>query len=716
MKQKRTHLIFFVSIIAIMLFLFTCCSKKTPDSTAAIENNQGNESTSANTPSSSEQDIADIVPESIPDEYLQDKYISPEQFFTLDYTPYLPESEAAVINKMNTQSSAAANSQGKVSQSVIPGLRAITEYQTDYSVKKTTAIGSSVPAYMQTGSSQAAGTFTVEDWGPQGTIPSDVKRPSFYVLFSEPVVPLAALSEQSSVSPYMEITPPIKGIFRWYGTSLLSFDATENCNPRQIYTIKVNPEVRAISGNKISGTLEFSTEAAPLEIEWSQPGYDWSIKNKEYVSSLDVPPGAANELRVQFNYDISAEEVKNMSLITIGYKKADFTVTQSLPDTVTYNILSPVPYETTVQLTVTDGANKKQVRSYNTLRKFTYKDYYKGQTYGKYTNPVNIYMSHELKADTVLPNISTVPYMQITEDNISITGSNITLYGLPVTFGETYSIILNTGIEDIYGRKLSKSEKINISVPDASSYVQFQNSGIQILEAQFPHKMLFEYQNILSDSRYKIEKTSTPLDAYRGYNTIKIPANTPGAVNLKTEPKNKRLFEEVNLDPYLTNGKGAIRFEAAVNIKNFYSGSSYTNTNSTTIQVTDLGVTARVGINKTVVLVSKLSDGKPVEGANVYLYNGMSTATLERIQNGSYFAKGVSDKNGLAVLEYDVEEARKFFDNPDYSRDRNPAIYVATADDSVTYFPESHSPWTSGVYYTSSLSTAFDSTQKTFMF
>lgn len=717
MKTKTNSLFSFVTVIAVILSLFTSCSKKAPDVTAGTDGAQKSETASTDeTTVLSSAEAAPALPEKIPDSYLEDKFIGPKDFFTLDYTPYLPESEAAVINKTNTQAAGAASAKGTGSQSVVPGLRAITEYKTDYSVKKTTAIGTSISSLAQAGSAQSAGTFSVEDWGPQGTIPSDVKRPSFYVLFSEPIVPLAALGEQSSVSPYMEISPPLKGIFRWYGTSLLSFDATENCNPRQVYTIKVNPEIRAISGKTLTGTTEFSTEAAPLEIEWSQPGYEWSIKNKEYVASNDVPPEAAKEFRVQFNYDISAEEVKEMSLITIGYKKADFTVTQSLPDTVTYHISSAIPFETTVTLTVTDGANKQQKRSYSTLSKFRLRDSYKGQTYGKYTNPVNIYMSHQIKADTVLANISTVPYMPISEDNISISGSSITLYGLPVTFGETYTIVLNKGIEDIYGRTLGKIEKINISVPDASSYVQFQNSGIQILEAQFPHKMLFEYQNVLSGSRYKVEKTNTPLDAYRGYNTVKIPAGTPGSVELKIEPKNKRLFEEVLLDPFLTNGKGAIRFEADVNIKNFYNSNSYRQTNSTTIQVTDLGVTARIGINKTVALVSKLSDGKPVAGATVYLYNGMSTASLERIQNGAYFAKAVTDKNGLAVLEYDVDEARKFFDNPDYSRDRNPAIYAVTADDAVTYFPESHYPWSSGVYSTGSLANAFDPVQKTFMF
>ena len=717
MKKKQKAVLFPALVIFAALTLFTCCSKQPPENSDASSITSQQSKTEAETTDTIASSSESAVLVNIPDEYIQDTFIAPEDFFKLDYTPYIPDSEVFALNKAKTYASSAAATNGQGSESIIPELRPLTQYQTSYSEKKSMVIGTSMPAYMQTGNSAAAGSFTVEDWGPQGTIPSDVKRPSFYVLFSEPIVPLAALSEQSSSSPYMEIDPPLKGVFRWYGTSLLSFDATENCNPRQVYTIKLNKEMRSMDGKTLSGTAEFFTEAAPLEIEWYQPGYEWSIKNKEYVSTYDVPPEAAQELRVQFNYDVSADEIKDISLITVGSKEADFTVSQSLPDTVTYHITSEIPFETKVQLLVTDGESQ-QMASYSSLKKFSLSSSYKGTTSGKYTNPVNIFMTHPVKADTVLPNISTLPYMPIKDENISISGNLITLHGLPVTFGDSYTIVIDTGITDIYDRNLDSQKKIEITVPDASSYVQFQNYGVQILEAQFPHKMVFEYQNIAEGSRYMVTKTSTPLDAYRRYDSIELSQNTPDTVELKTEPKNTRLFEVVELDShlnqYLSNGKGAVRFEAIVNTKR--NDSTYKNTNSTTIQVTDLGVTARMGINKTAVLVSKLSDGKPVEGATVYLYNGVTHATIANIENGAHFAKAVSDKNGLAVLEYDTNEAAKFFNRGDYSTDRLPALYVTTADDAVTFFPESHSPWREGVYYTSDISYAFAPVQKTFMF
>ncbi|MCR4940286.1 MAG: alpha-2-macroglobulin [Treponemataceae bacterium] len=719
MKRNRKGLFLSMTAVLTVLSFLLCCSKQLPENSSNLKDATSAEESKTASDSVSGKETPAISQETIPDSYLQDTFIEPNDFFTLDYTPYLPESEAALLNKTKTETIVSRSNEGQGSESIIPGLREIQEYQTDYSTKKAAPVGSSVQSFLQTGNRSASGTFTVEDWGPQGIIPGDIRRPSFYVLFSEPVVQLTALTEQASSSPYMEIEPPLEGVYRWYGTSLLSFDATEDCNPRQVYKIKLNTEMRSHDGKRLAGISEFETQAAPLEIEWYQPGFNWSIRNKEYVDTLDVPPEAAKELRVQFNYDVDAAEIEKISVIKVAGQEASFTVTQSLPDTVTYDIKSPIPFESTVILSITDNDKEALKAQYATLQEFHLDSSYPGSSYGKHTNPVNIYMSHPLNEASVLDNITTQPYMQITKDNINVSGNVLMLYGLPVAFGETYTIEIDKGLEDIYGRKLGKKESIKVEVPDANSYVHFQNSGIQILEAQFPHKMLFAYQNIDDASRYRLEATDTPLNAYKDYDKIQIQKDSEGAVELQTEPRNTSIFQEVNLDPYLKDGKGAVYFEALVNMETTnYNGEKekYKSTNSTTIQVTDLGVTARVGINKTAVLVSRISDGKPVEGATVYLYKNGTKTRLSDLDNGGYFAKAISNAAGLAVLEYSTEEAEEFFKNENYSMDNNPALYVATADDSVTFFPDSHSPWRHDVYYTSEIADAFAPVQKTFMF
>ncbi|MBQ9539113.1 MAG: hypothetical protein IJU95_07565, partial [Treponema sp.] len=68
--------------------------------------------------------------------------------------------------------------------------------------------------------------FNVISMTPTGELPSQVKYPSIQVQFSEPVVALMALGKQSSTSEYLTIEPKLNGVFRWKGTSILSFDST----------------------------------------------------------------------------------------------------------------------------------------------------------------------------------------------------------------------------------------------------------------------------------------------------------------------------------------------------------------------------------------------------------------------------------------------------------------------------------------------------------
>lgn len=697
-------------LLAATILSFSGCSKPKTEENESVTVSHVESSTA--TPVETAMEEAP-EPSPIPQEYLEDRYISPENFFTLDYTPYLPETQTALLAKNLQDEDRTASEVFKGSESIIPGLRDIDAYETEYSAVKPSSMNVASASSKNSMHYTSTGSFTVEDWGPRGTIPSEVKRPSFYVLFSDPVVPLAALSEQSSSSPYMEIDPPLKGTFRWYGTSLLSFDAEEDCNPRQVYTIKLNSEMRSADGKLISGETEFRTEAAPLRIEWYQPGYEWSQKNKEYVTTYDVPPEAAKELRVQFNYKVSAAEIAKCSTIQAEGVDLSFRTVQSSSDTVTYFINENLPYESEITLYVRDSSDTENclTATYSTLDPFGFLYATTGSSYDEYMNPVYIYMSHPLNSRTVLRSISTEPAMEITEANLEVSGDRITLYNLPVSYGSEYTVFVDTRLQDKYGRYLSKTLKIPVQVPDAQSTVDFPDSGIRILESQFPHKMVFEYQNVKPESRYELSATDTPLKSI-AY-PIQVAEDGEDVFHLDSETRNTRIYEEVDLEPYLKDGKGAVTFKASVATEN----SSYIRTNGTTVQVTDLGVTARVAVNRTVVLVSRLSDGTPVEGASVYLYKNTSTTTLEDLKDGAYFAMATTGKDGLAIMEHDPDEAYDFFShNGSYTRDSYPAIYAATEDDAVTYFPEGHSPWQSGIWSTDQIENAFMETQKTFIF
>ena len=84
-----------------------------------------------------------------------------------------------------------------------------------------------------------------------------------------------------------------------------------------------------------------------------------------------------------------------------------------------------------------------------------------------------------------------------------------------------------------------------------------------MMEAQFPHKIIYEHQNIMAGSYYKVRKFNNPLNV----STRNLVLDNETFIDRGTE--NQRHFEEIDLDPYLTNGYGFVRFDASTRFKSF---------------------------------------------------------------------------------------------------------------------------------------------------
>ena len=95
----------------------------------------------------------------------------------------------------------------------------------------------------------------VIDMQPAGVLPVAVKYPSVYVQFSLPVVSVSKLGEPADVSEYMTIDPPLEGVFRWYGTSLLCFDSDTAVVPQRKYTVTLSDDITAVHNQGVEGQI-----------------------------------------------------------------------------------------------------------------------------------------------------------------------------------------------------------------------------------------------------------------------------------------------------------------------------------------------------------------------------------------------------------------------------------------------------------------------------
>ncbi len=658
-------------------------------------------------------------------------YESFSQFFKPDYSAEFPDE----INHQEEKSRPDKNLKAtKPSDSVVPGIRKnLSDYKTVYNTqyKDPPKVKDTVlPADNPKENNDESTPFKIEDWGPQRTIVATNEHPSFYVIFNKPAKPLTALEAPSSTSDIMTITPALKGVFRWYGTQHLSFEASEPANPSISYQIKINPKMTSVAGQTITGQTTFTTTAEPLKILKIFPGYEKKNKN-HYSSSTGALPTYENKFLLRVNYKVSADKIKNDLIVTVANRNSRFTVEPNYEDDNFYYDYTPMSDKNkqvtnTFVITITDVVphnvlvtaalkNNSNTQSYKTLLPFSLKkvDQIADFSKGKMSNPLTLYFSQVPDKKSLVNNISFNFDYKITEDNINISGTEVTLFNLPLKTDTTYTLYLGTGIKDIFGQTCyCPKSNYEFKTRGAPAYVKFIDYGNKLLEAQFPHKLIFEYQNIQPDSFYRVFNVENPF-YFPKYDDIEHNYTTSTRMLLKK--RNARQFEEINFDNYLDGGYGFIRFQALVRTQ--YVSWDKTlqtrdNNNQMTIQVTDLGVTARIGLNRAVFMVRDLRTGKPVPSATVHVLTDISDYSGDPLNHS--IAKSTTNKNGLAVINFTEEQIHKIENDGRYYYD---SLYLCVQNnkDKVIYRPNTHSSWREGVY-DSYMKNARKPVQRTFMF
>ena len=646
-----------------------------------------------------------------------------EAALTLDYTPLKAEpiNEAETLSAAEMSGAAASSSQGSV---IGGGLRKLSDYKTVYfdPAREAAKIKEIREAQEKASQGNIKGSkepLTVIDWGPQGNFSSSVQRPSIFVIFSQPMIPLASLGEQTSTSPLVSINPVVKGTFRWYSTSFISFEAEEPCQSQQEYTITVAANAKSLSGNAISGTRTFSFYTETLQIRSVIPGEDFFKKSNIYFDNENVPPEAAKKISLTFNYPVQAAGINQYLEISAGNSVRKFTLKQEDQYKITAELPDTVPFDTQVKVTLKKGARSSggtrgteadQVYSFRTPSPFNVLGVNRRAGYGRFGYMIEAEFSHRLNENTVLGAISTSPAMTINKENLEIYGNTVYIVNLPVKFGERYKININTNIEDIYGRKLNPAFSDDIVMPKEpppiGRVVFPDNRDNVMLEAQFPPRYLIEYENLSPsfESFYQLGKDQNPFmerDYRVGWTNITLTDIQSFSLNKGTA--NIKYFKQIDLAPFLNaQGKGFVGFRSNTEIltreiqdgDTFFSGTNRW-ISGINIQVTDLGLTVRYGFNRVVVLVSSLSSGKPVEGASVKLLPNNRVENTNNLSGIQSYGNAVTDKNGLAVINLGASKLKQNTSTNNWSR--APYVIAEKDGDRAMFRASSHNMWRFGI-------------------
>lgn len=599
--------------------------------------------------------------------------------------------------------------------------------------KKNQVLGTNALTYSSEKSYSPDGKFRVVAVSPSEVLPASVKYPSIQVQFSEPAIALQQLGEPTDKSDFVTIEPPLKGVFRWYGTSLLSFEAKEEVIPQKVYTLKVNKDAKSVTGKQVEGQLEYSFHPEELELRAIVPGWE-DVQKGAWVDNESVPVEAARDIMLTFNFPVNKDVVSKYLKVTAGDDELKFTAGQEdKKNTLRLKLSATPPEDTDIYVTLDEGAmadsdcyqtTERQDRHFHTLVPFALDDF-DSEPYvsSKYVNPVAFRFTSLLKQDSeseLAKFVTTSLGQPVTADNLKVSGKQLIVHSLPVTFGSQYTITIKPGFFDVYGRKTSDDGTFSVEVPDARSFAYFKDSGLKILEAEFDPKLAFEHQNIKAPSSYSVRSVVDNQGRSK-----ESPSDTT-ELDVDSIPQNVSVIEGVDLKPYLTKSgdqyHGTVRFDAAMTYEYKYTDwrtdlkvkKTDVTKNSQTVQVTDLGVTARYGHDSAAVMVTRLSTGEPVSGAEVKIYtspsswydrdSALDTVSLEGFrQLGS---AGRTDKDGFATVSY------SYPDNSVYSL----YIEAKTADDRVVYRADSHDFWRSGINNYGSMREAVTPKGVTFIF
>ncbi|QEN04978.1 hypothetical protein EW093_09745 [Thiospirochaeta perfilievii] len=549
----------------------------------------------------------------------------------------------------------------------------------------------------------------IVDFGPTGKLPEEMQKPSVYVLFSKPMVPLSKLGEPITSFDNFVIEPALEGVYRWYGTNLLSFEASkpilaDSDGYSKEYRVVVKKDIKSLTGQTLGKDFEYSFY--PKEVE--MVNLIIPVNDTDVLGRLsNVPYDLAHKAIVRFNMPVDLDYIKNGLDVKVKGNSVDFSISRTLdkgnrgdrsivieiPNSVKFTNNNPV------MITLKEGAvprkgtpqkTESQSKVYETLDKFTF---YGSSTYSYATpslpkgNRYPLYISFNQiidKEQDIKSLIKTSLDVDL-DEKVFIYGSTIHITNLPLESGDSYSVTIKEGLKDIYGQELTGGERVlNEVVPEATSYIRFPDKSygssdparVGYLESQFDPGIIIQHQNLDSLS-YGVEAVDSIINSKTTTNM--------SAVDLSVSKKNYSNFEYIDLKSFVNGmGNGSVLFNGE-GTYHWYNDREITRKDQLLVQMTDIGITVRFGYNMILVWANSLSNGAPIIGADVTLYNRNKTITKT--------AK--SDKNGLTVFNLGPNEYAKSYYN---YRDVSFWVNVDSGEDkaSLEVF-DNLTPWRHGV-------------------
>lgn len=534
--------------------------------------------------------------------------------------------------------------------------------------------------------------FGVVFAGPKGIAidPTEVT-----IVWNRPMRPLDLAGEEAAPPAKIELAPPTdppqaggpraaapKGQWRWLGTSALAF-MPEKALPRATaYKVTVPGATKALDGSVLGKDYVFEFKTPGPRVAHVTPG----------DGSTHLKPKQTFEVR--FNQPVDPKEVQRATKMVANGKSLAFVVERPKPDVpmlVKLVPTAPLPLASKIVISVDatlkglEGPLPSGVSSDTHVE--TYGPMEVGETScsrtekklcmphgGVFVNLSNRVSYKDFRAHVRVEPVIAMKWAKGRNDDDKIEWMNLPLDLPPAT---TLKVTITAGLKDEYGQVLAKDHVTSLTTDDESPGVVIGLQG-EVLEAakakgrEIPVAAVnvpsYELVTAVADEDGVMRMRGyhrTPEDrwsALRGLPGAKIEDVKPGG------PRNVNAIKNVSIDSLLAAKKGRGVVAVGVSRPNPRPGANARPIRDFTyVSVTDLAITARLSRFGSVVMVTRLSDGKPVPGAIV--------AARDASGNEAFSVK--TDANGLVAIGPDKLHPV----NANGAVDENLVLFARSGDD-----------------------------------
>lgn len=544
----------------------------------------------------------------------------------------------------------------------------------------------------------AGGELAVVAARPQGEVPNEV-RPT--VTFSKPVKSLEQVESQraaDAAKPFATITPKLEGEWRWLGSASAEFVPKGLVPMSTEYTVTVHQGLTALDGSALQADYTYTFQTPRLQLQEVGPyrGFAW-LKADEPIRLVFNQPIAEAELLKGLSFVVEGESaprpVKLVSKVSIQderrkqreealkgangegrrYEQLDDQTRGYRNQQMRYVVSAdkPFPLGKGISLKI-DGAlhgeqgplpiDQAQTLSWRTYGplEITAARFCLGEWRCPY-GPLVLFTSNEVELDSLKGKVTVKPEVELDWENARVfaptgeyqrdTGPYVSLPG-KFRPGVSYTITVAKGATDVFkqtdAKGLSAEDRTDdlepalvagsfLSLveasPGQSPRVPVEVANLNSLDVKMWSLSVAEAIQKLPSPRYYDEGKAPPDRApdFSESEALKYPHNAPRVHPIQLS----KVFKEKKI------GLALVQLDSPQ--LNYHPPKGYRQL----VQVTDLAGHLKVGPKKSLVWVTRLSNGAPVEGADVTLY----TLAGEAKWSGKTDASGVADVPGAVELK-----------------------------------------------------------------